>query len=251
MSSSYINKEDLKNDLRYIFNLLYETQNQQQIIHNILHGKKYLRLYLTDEDNNYVVLEKGIPIKDMIPKFKKTDLYIPFIEKGSLKDYVENYTELKELVINTIEDKKIIFDISNTAINFRQKENQIRLTQTHNLILKKNKKREEYINNYYLIYNFLKENYLNTEKTEYAFYLNPDIELNRYVLIKISDFFRFKVSNLSHVFYLKEKNEDLRKSDLLKQLLINNYDVDIESNYYIDIQKSKEFINNYNNIKSF
>ncbi len=252
MSSNFnnLNKENHQNDLKYMFNVLYQTQNQEQIIHNILHGKKYLRLYLTDNNEEYFVFEKGILLKDMIPKFKKTDIYIPFIDKGSLNDYIENYTELKELVINSIEDKRIIIDISKTAINFKQKENEIKLTQTHNVRLKKNKNREEYINDYYLIYNFLKDNYPNTEKTEYAFYLNPDIELNRYVLIQINDFFNFKVSNLSHVFYLKEKNKDLSTIDCVKNIL--NLDVLEEDDIFeIDMNKAKELIKLNKNMQNF
>lgn len=249
MNSNFnnLNKEDQQNDLKYILNVLYKTQNQEQIIHNILNGKKYLRLYLTNNSDKYFVFEKGAIIKDMIPKFKKTDIYIPFIEKGSLNDYVENYTELKELVINKIEDKKISIDIPKTAINFREKESEIKLTQTHNIRLKKNKKREESINNYYLIYNFLKENYPYTDKSNSAFYLELDL---KFIDIHASNF-NFTLNDLSFIFFIPESFYRLREVPLLKKLIKK------ESGYRtylydkVDLNKSIEFIKNYNQIKNF
>lgn len=239
-------KEKRENDLKYFMEVLYSTQDQEKIIYNILNGRKYLTLSISELIVDSLIIEKGKIINSRIPDFEEHTIYIPYVEKATFKDYVNKYKELSELDIQYIENEKIVLNLSETVNNFKEKEQEIKESNTHELKFRKNEDREEHIKKYYLIYNFLKENYPNKEKTNYAFYLDFNFEL-----IEINNSQLYQLDRLSFIFYVKNRTENLRNLPLLKNLLIQEVENELFLGYDLDLEKSIEFIENFNEIKNF
>lgn len=239
-------KEKRENNLKYFMEVLYSTQDQEKIIYNILNGRKYLTLLVADFSLDFLIIQKSKIIKDIIPDFEENHIYVPYIEKSTLKDYVNKYKELSELDIQSIEEEKIVLNLSKTINNFKEKEQEIKESNTHEIKFRKNKDREEHIKKYYLIYDFLKENFPNKEKTNYAFYLGSNFEL-----IEINNSQLYQLDRFSFIFYVKNRTENLRNLPLLKNLLIQEVENELFLGYDLDLEKSIEFIENFNEIKNF
>ncbi len=244
----------------YVLNMLFKTQNQEKIINNILNGKKYVR-FIIRIDNGIMVIEKKSPLKDNIPIFNKKEIYLPYIEKGTLKNYIENYVEFNSLVTTSIENKKIFVDILKTSIAFKQKEIDINSTKTHDFILKKNIKRKEMIENYYLIYNFLKENYHVENKSNQAFYLNLSLNYLNLEFVEVINSVDHPLADLDYIFYISKEDlkilaelsvfNKLLHVKFLKHLIKESKLGILSLSEEIDIERTKDFIKTYNQIKNF
>jgi len=244
---------ELKNEnIKYILKLLFNTQikNQEKIINNILNGKKYVRFFIKNINSNEFLIEKREILKDKIPKFSNNNLYLPYIDRGNIYQYIQSYIELNKLVIKKIENRKIYLNISDTFKIMKDSELAINLTKTHDFIFTEKK---ENVENYYLIYHFLKENYPYEDKTSNAFYLDLNLE---FIEIHASNFnFPLNNFNFNFIFFIPENESEkfyrLRDIPILKNLIEKEPEYRIYLDDKVDLNNSIEFIKTYNQIKNF
>lgn len=240
---------EIKNEnIKYILKLLFNTQikNQEKIINNILNGKKYVRFFIKNINSNELLIEKREIFKNKIPEFSNNNLYLPYIDRGNIYKYIESYIELNKLIIKKIENRKIYLKTSDTFKNITENELEINLTKTHDFIFTEKK---ENVENYYLIYNFLKENYPYTNKTRRAFYLDCNLE---FFEIHESN---FHLKDFSFIFFIPENESEkfyrLRNIPILKNLIEKESQYRLYLDDKVDLNNSIEFIKTYNQIKNF
>lgn len=169
-------------------------------------------------------------------------MYLPTLSNNNINNYVQNYKELSLCNIKNIKKNYITIDIQQTLINF--KENTINFN-SHELPFfeTETEQKSTFINNYYLICNYLKETLPTPKQKNYAFVINFDAYFYKFPTysLKIVDPEDFK--DFEFLFFLEDKKNIKKKSNL--------FFYNKGKSTTIDIKKSITKIDTFNAIKNF
>lgn len=214
--------------------ILEKSYDKQSIINNILNGHSYVSFIIKrDHDNSNIYLLKKQSTCE-IPNFNEKTIYLPFIQKAEMEDYLQ-YEELKHLSIKDIGNDFITINIEeslallekNPVISFKRE-------------LEEKKSVKNFKNDYLTILNFIRQNYQH-EISDKAIMINFNFSKKTIFIDSFSNC--NEKFNYNNTFYFSQET----KKELFS-LFKRQWSIEKD---FIDIPLMLEFISTHNNIKDF
>lgn len=213
--------------------ILEKTYDKQSMMNNILNGHSYVSFIIKrDHDNSNIYLLKKHSTCE-IPDFNAKTIYLPFIQKAEMEDYLQ-YEELKHLSIK---------DIGNDFITINVEESLALLEKNPVVSFKRELEEKKSVQNfkeqYNTILNFIRQNYQHGTEEE-AIMINFNFSKKTIFLDTFS--YCDENFNYNNTFYFSRET----RKELFSLFKFQNI-----SEYIIDMPLMLEFISIHNNIKDF
>ncbi len=255
--------ESFYNDCSIIKKSISLTQDRNNIIENILNGQKYVVFdYIINKLTKKMEISLNKSIKN-IPYFSIDTFYLPFKNDYHIEDYLYENNQFQFIDSVIYSEDKIIVDVPK-SIEKIKKANIKKIT--HN-IKYENQERKEFNNDYYLILDYIKQNYKNPLlKNEAIFLLNFNWINKTYFFEK--RFYNPCYKNIKNIFYISNYKADIKLLKPLNNIFftgekeyvmnsLSKYNIDNSSKfdkfkeYELDKEKTIEVIHYINNLKNF
>lgn len=235
------NDEEIKNfnyECDTIINKIKSNQDCKKIIDNILSGIPYTEFVFCKDINNLSLEIHQLPYSPYIPDFHPYSFYLPKLKEN---DYLSKYEELNTLIyIDSIEGYKII----DTKKTFNKLKLENLKTHSHDVNFNIEKERlKDFKNNYYLINDYIFDNYKAPTNGKYIFILSFDISKKIFFLTKSKNL--SLLDRYKYVYLLDDINNKLTEIKNLDMLV---FDKNLDT---LDEIKSIEKINNFNVLENF
>lgn len=246
--NNFLDFETFNNQCNIIKKSIYLTQDRENIIDNILTGKKYISFELIIDQESLTFKIKMTNIIKNISIFDINMIYLPLKKRHSIKDHFEQHKELSFLNNSFDSFDTININIIETINNLKNlKINKINVPLPEWFFRSSQLKRT----NYFLICSFLKDNNKIKFNTKNIVLLNFSYSRGCYFLEKFS--YNEMYDSLENVFYIEDINADIREIYPFSELCFNADEIiELKNNrYFLNNEKTIEKISYINNLKNF